>query len=75
MSKRAPLTARQYQVISALRRLTASNGYQPSLRELGAALDPPVTQTNAVSDHLKALERKGWIKRTPGRARGIEVLK
>ena len=29
---------------------------------------------NAANGHLRALEKKGAIRRTPGKARGIEVL-
>lgn len=33
-----------------------------------------MTSTNAVADHLKALETKGYIKRDPLKARSIQVL-
>lgn len=40
-------------------------GVFPSYREIGAALG--IGSTNGVSDHLKALEKKGYIERVGGR--------
>ncbi len=36
--RRLPLTPRQAEAVEAIRRLTASRGYAPSMEELGAAL-------------------------------------
>jgi repressor LexA len=65
------LTQRQAEVLRALFDLTAENGYSPTLRELGAALGD--IQPNGVLGHLRALERKGKIRRGPG-ARAIRML-
>lgn len=33
-----------------------------------------ISSTNGVADHLKAIERKGWISRRPLVARSIRLL-
>jgi tRNA(adenine34) deaminase len=48
------------------------NTYPPTVREIGDALSIP--STRSVSDLLKALERKGWIERTPSRSRSLRVI-
>jgi repressor LexA len=45
-------------------------GYAPSIPEIGVKFK--IVSTNGVSDHLKALEKKGYIRRVGKRA--IEVL-
>lgn len=66
------LTARQQATLEAIIRHHDVHGYSPTVRELGRAIDVP--STNGVVDHLRALERKGWIERTPGEHRAIRVL-
>lgn len=46
--------------------------YSPTIREIAAAFH--FASPNGVVCHLKALERKGLIRRTPKSSRGIEVL-
>jgi repressor LexA len=65
------LTDRQRQVFDCIQRLIAEKGYPPSIREIGRAT--AIRSTNGVSEHLAALERKGWIERDDARARGIRV--
>lgn len=43
----------------------------PTLMEIAAAFG--LSSAAGVSDHLKAIERKGYIRRRPGVSRGIEV--
>ena len=45
-------------------------GLQPSLRELGAFLG---TSHQAASSRLSLMERKGFLKRVPGRRRAILI--
>lgn len=72
-----PLTERQTQVYQLIRTSIRERGVPPSVRELRQALG--VSGTNGVSDHLKALARKGWIIIPPvlesgqGMARGIRL--
>lgn len=68
---RQPLTDRQAEVLAFIE---ANVGYfGPAIREIAEALH--IKGHNAVVGHLAALERKGYIRRTPGVARGIEVLR
>jgi repressor LexA len=64
------LTKRQEEVLGYLRQHCRTFG--PTVREIAAALE--ITSPNGVVCHLRALERKGRIRRTPGISRGIEVL-
>jgi len=64
------LTARQKEIYDFLLRSILEKGYAPSIHEIGARFK--IASTNGVSDHLKALEKKGYIRRVGKRA--IEVL-
>jgi len=65
-----PLTDKQRQVLEFIR---ANSGvYGPAVREIATAFG--IKSPNGVSCHLRALEKKGWLKRRPGIARGIEVV-
>ena len=65
-----PLTARQKDIYEYLLKTIRGKGYAPSIPEIGAKFK--IASTNGVSDHLKALEKKGYIRRMGKRA--IEVL-
>lgn len=65
------LTTRQREVLETLRALTELRGFPPALRELGKALG--IGSTNAVADHLRALERKGYIERQVAIARSTTI--
>ncbi len=67
----APLTERQSQVLAYLNGYAAENGYPPSIREIGERFE--IASPNGVMCHLRALESKGAIRRTPGRSRAIKV--
>jgi repressor LexA len=66
-----PLTARQGQILEAIRTHIAEHRRPPSHPELARALG--LASTNGVHKHLAALERKGAIELAPGLARGIRV--
>jgi repressor LexA len=63
------LTARQQEVLDFIRHRVATRGSAPSLREImdHFGFSSPAT----VSSHLDLLEKKGAIRREPGRARNI----
>ena len=66
------LAPRQQQVLDFIATTLDQAGVPPSLREIGDALG--IRSTNGVADHVKALERKGYIERTgSGRARSIRL--
>jgi repressor LexA len=63
------LTDRQLEVLRFIARQIEENGYPPTIREIGEALD--IRSTNGVNDHLKALERKGYLSRDPVKSRAL----
>lgn len=67
------LTARQRNILEYLVAFLDDHGYPPTVREIGAFFG--IKSTNGVSDHLRALERKGYISRSDGQSRGLTVLK
>ncbi len=66
------LTARQRAVLDSIRDTLRRDGRPPTLREIGAEVG--IRSTNGVSDHLKALEAKGYIDRASGRSRGLRII-
>lgn len=74
MADQVKLTARQREVLETIVRLIDRDGYPPTVRELGAAIG--MTSTNGVTDHLKALERKGYLQRRGANmSRGMRVIR
>lgn len=63
------LTDRQLEVLRFIARQIEDLGYPPTIREIGEALD--IRSTNGVNDHLKALERKGYLTRDPVKSRAL----
>jgi repressor LexA len=64
------LTARQKAIYDFLLKTIREKGFAPSIPEIGKQFK--IASTNGVSDHLKALEKKGYIRRVGKRA--IEVV-
>lgn len=67
----ANLTFRQFEVLETIAESVEVNGFPPTIREIGDALD--IGSTNGVNDHLKALERKRCITRAEMRGRTLRV--
>jgi repressor LexA len=63
------LTDRQLEVLRFIARQIEECGYPPTIREIGEGLD--IRSTNGVNDHLKALERKGYLTRDPVKSRAL----
>src|SRR5512145_2441284 len=63
------LTERQIEVLRFIVQQIEENGYPPTIREIGEALD--IRSTNGVNDHLKALERKGYVSRDAAKSRAV----
>ena len=61
----------QERILQYLKQETLKHGYPPSVREICAALD--MKSTSTVHNHLKALERDGYIRRDPTKPRAIEI--
>ncbi|NBW15736.1 MAG: hypothetical protein EBR82_47890 [Caulobacteraceae bacterium] len=65
-----PLTPKQREVLQWMR---ANMGYfSPTVREIATQFG--FKSPNGVTCHLKALERKGYIRMAHGKPRGIEVV-
>jgi repressor LexA len=67
----AGLTARQQRVLEVIREWLDRFGYPPSVREIGEAVG--LTSTSSVAHQLRALERKGYLRRDPNRPRAVGV--
>jgi repressor LexA len=63
----AELTVRQQEVLEFIRQQQRKTGFSPSSREIQAYFG--FQSQTAAMNHLRALEKKGVIKRTPGKAR------
>jgi repressor LexA len=63
------LTQRQQQVLDFIRESITQRGYPPTLREIGAHMG--IRSTNGVNDHLRALERKGYLTREDMKSRAL----
>jgi len=63
------LTHRQQQVLDFIRESIVDRGYPPTLREIGAHMG--IRSTNGVNDHLRALERKGYLTREDMKSRAL----
>ena len=66
------LTKRQEQTLSFIRRSIEERGYPPTLREIGEHMG--IKSTNGVNDHLRALERKGYLRRRSTEGRTSRAL-
>ncbi len=62
---------RQLQVLRAIRRHHQAKGFPISIRELCTAMG--IKSTNGVNDHLRALEKKGLVKREKQRSRTLQL--
>jgi repressor LexA len=66
------LTDRQRQILSFISASIAERGYPPTLREIGEHFG--IRSTNGVNDHLKALEKKGHLRREDLKSRAMRPV-
>lgn len=66
------LTIRQKKVLETIQRSVSSNGYPPSMREIGDAVG--LASLSSVTHQLSQLEKLGYIRRDPRRPRAMEIL-
>jgi len=71
LESKLSLSPRQREVLDFIKKHLEIQGFPPSYREIGAALD--IGSTNAVRDHILALERKGFLERKGSRSRGLTL--
>jgi len=66
------LTPRQAEVLQLIADFLQTTGFPPTRAEIAAQLG--FRSANAAEDHLRHLERKGFIEMLPGASRGIRLL-
>ena len=66
------LTEKQVAILRYIESYIRDQGYPPTIREIGEQFE--ITAKGAY-DHLKAIEKKGFIKCEKNRSRAIELLK
>lgn len=74
MAKTVPMASIQktLRIFHFIKRYVAANGEAPTFAEIGRRFD--FRSSASVFDHLKKMEARGWIKRTPYSSRGIQIL-
>ena len=70
--ERQPLTSRQKEILDYMESSTVELGYPPTVREICKATG--LRSPRSVSQHLQALERKGYIERGKDKSRAIRFL-
>ena len=73
MSVMDQLTDRQREVYEFTRGKIQNRGYGPTVREIGEHFG--ISSPNGVMCHLRALEKKGLIIRSPNKSRAIELTR
>ena len=66
------LTDRQIEVLEFIIEHIQETGFPPTIREIGEELQ--IKSTNGVNDHLKALEKKGYLSREDAKSRAIRPV-
>ncbi len=66
------ITKRQQAVLGFIKGFIKERGFPPTVREIAAYLK--ITSLKAVKRHLEALDKKGYIRKTSGISRAIEVV-
>lgn len=66
------LTARQREILDYITASIEERGYPPTIREIGKKMG--IRSTNGVNDHLKALERKGYLRRDDLKSRAMRPV-
>jgi repressor LexA len=65
------LTWRQQRILQAIAEFARRRGYAPTLREIGEAAG--LASASSVSYQLSVLQRRGYLRRDPGRPRTVEL--
>lgn len=66
------LTPRQRDILDFISASIAERGFPPTLREIGEHFH--IRSTNGVNDHLKALEKKGHLRREDLKSRAMRPV-
>jgi DNA-binding MarR family transcriptional regulator len=65
------ITQKQTAVLRYIHTFTAAHDYPPSIREIGEHMR--ISALRGVTNHLDALVKKGYLERTPVRARCLTL--
>jgi len=65
------ITDRQKEILDFIQQYIKKNNYPPTVREVARAFSISV---KGAYDHIKALERKGYLRTSTKRSRAIELL-
>jgi repressor LexA len=66
------LTERQREILDFISDSIRKRGYPPTLREIGSHFG--IKSTNGVNDHLRALEKKGYLHREDLKSRALRPV-
>jgi repressor LexA len=66
------LTKRQQEIFEFIKRYSESNGYPPTVRDIGKAVG--LASSSTVHAHLSNLEKLGLLRRDPTKPRAMELL-
>jgi repressor LexA len=69
---RDAMTDRQREILDFITRQISKRGYPPTLREIGSHFG--IKSTNGVNDHLRALEKKGYLHREDLKSRALRPI-
>jgi len=69
---RGVLTDRQREILEFITQSIEERGYPPTLREIGTHFG--IRSTNGVNDHLRALEKKGYLQREDLKSRALRPV-
>lgn len=68
--RRAPLTPKQLRLLTFIRDFSNARGYAPTMQELADEFD---VSKVTVFEHIAALQRKGFLKRSRHKARSLRL--
>jgi repressor LexA len=66
------LSARQKKILKFIETFISQNGYPPTIREIGEAVD--IASTSVVNYNLNKLVERGFIERAPEVSRGLRLV-
>ena len=70
--ERDVLTDRKRDILEFITQSINQRGYPPTLREIGTHFG--IRSTNGVNDHLRALEKKGYLQREDLKSRALRPV-
>lgn len=71
-TKEVELTKRQEEILAFIKTHIGKSGFPPTILEIQKEFS--FKSPNAVQEHIKALARKGCVRRNPNKWRGLEVI-